>query len=57
MGTPQTTPAPDRRGWHAPLPHVALALPRARTRPVDPNGKLYKRRLRDPYWAGHARQI
>jgi long-chain acyl-CoA synthetase len=25
--------------------------------PRDPNGKLYKRRLRDPYWAGHARQI
>jgi long-chain acyl-CoA synthetase len=20
--------------------------------PRDPNGKLYKRRLRDPYWAG-----
>ncbi len=25
--------------------------------PRDPNGKLYKRRLRDPYWAGHSRQI
>ncbi len=25
--------------------------------PRDPNGKLYKRRLRDPYWAGRARQI
>jgi long-chain acyl-CoA synthetase len=23
--------------------------------PRDPNGKLYKRRLRDPYWAGHER--
>ena len=21
--------------------------------PRDPNGKLYKRRLRDPYWEGH----
>jgi long-chain acyl-CoA synthetase len=21
--------------------------------PRDPNGKLYKRRLRDPYWKGH----
>jgi long-chain acyl-CoA synthetase len=20
--------------------------------PRDPNGKLYKRKLRDPYWAG-----
>jgi long-chain acyl-CoA synthetase len=25
--------------------------------PRDPNGKLYKRRLRDPYWAGRDRQI
>jgi long-chain acyl-CoA synthetase len=25
--------------------------------PRDPNGKLYKRRLRDPYWAGRARNI
>jgi long-chain acyl-CoA synthetase len=25
--------------------------------PRDPNGKLYKRRLRDPYWAGHTRKI
>jgi long-chain acyl-CoA synthetase len=25
--------------------------------PRDPNGKLYKRRLRDPYWAGHQRAI
>jgi long-chain acyl-CoA synthetase len=25
--------------------------------PRDPNGKLYKRRLRDPYWAGHERTI
>jgi long-chain acyl-CoA synthetase len=25
--------------------------------PRDPNGKLYKRKLRDPYWAGHDRQI
>jgi long-chain acyl-CoA synthetase len=23
--------------------------------PRDPNGKLYKRRLRDPYWVGHTR--
>jgi long-chain acyl-CoA synthetase len=23
--------------------------------PRDPNGKLYKRRLRDPYWVGHER--
>jgi long-chain acyl-CoA synthetase len=29
----------------------ATALPR------DPNGKLYKRKLRDPYWEGHARKI
>jgi transcriptional regulator with XRE-family HTH domain len=26
---------------------VALGVP-----PCDPNGKLYKRRLRDPYWEG-----
>jgi long-chain acyl-CoA synthetase len=25
--------------------------------PRDPNGKLYKRKLRDPYWAGRDRQI
>src|SRR4029078_461941 len=25
--------------------------------PRDPNGKLYKRRLRDPYWAAHDRAI
>ena len=25
--------------------------------PRDPNGKLYKRRLRDPYWAGRDRTI
>ena len=25
--------------------------------PRDPNGKLYKRRLRDPYWAGHDKAI
>jgi long-chain acyl-CoA synthetase len=25
--------------------------------PRDPNGKLYKRHLRDPYWAGHERKI
>jgi len=29
----------------------AAALPR------DPNGKLYKRRLRDPYWEGRERRI
>lgn len=25
--------------------------------PRDPNGKLYRRRLRDPYWAGRGRRI
>ena len=25
--------------------------------PRDPNGKLYKRRLRDPYWVGQQRAI
>ena len=25
--------------------------------PRDPNGKLYKRRLRDPYWADHEAKI
>ena len=25
--------------------------------PRDPNGKLYKRRLRDPYWVGRDRAI
>jgi long-chain acyl-CoA synthetase len=25
--------------------------------PRDPNGKLYKRKLRDPYWEGRTRQI
>jgi long-chain acyl-CoA synthetase len=25
--------------------------------PRDPNGKLYKRRLREPYWEGHERAI
>ncbi|MHC0431771.1 acyl-CoA synthetase [Streptomyces sp. O3] len=27
------------------------------TMPRDPNGKLYKRRLRDPYWAGRQRMV
>ncbi|MFI5771529.1 acyl-CoA synthetase [Streptomyces sp. NPDC051658] len=27
------------------------------TMPRDPNGKLYKRRLRDPYWEGHQRAL
>ena len=25
--------------------------------PRDPNGKLYKRRLKDPYWEGHEGKI
>ena len=25
--------------------------------PRDPNGKLYKRKLRDPYWEGHGTKI
>jgi len=25
--------------------------------PRDPNGKLYKRKLRDPYWEGQERAI
>jgi len=25
--------------------------------PRDPNGKLYKRKLRDPYWKGRLRQV
>ncbi|WP_372797744.1 acyl-CoA synthetase [Litorivivens sp.] len=25
--------------------------------PRDPNGKLYKRRLRDPYWVGHEKKV
>jgi long-chain acyl-CoA synthetase len=25
--------------------------------PRDPNGKLYKRKLRDPYWEGRSRAI
>jgi len=25
--------------------------------PRDPNGKLYKRKLRDPYWEGRDRSI
>ena len=25
--------------------------------PRDPNGKLYKRKLRDPYWEGRERQV
>jgi long-chain acyl-CoA synthetase len=25
--------------------------------PRDPNGKLYKRKLRDPYWQGHKSAI
>ncbi|MCX5300213.1 acyl-CoA synthetase [Streptomyces sp. NBC_00193] len=27
------------------------------TMPRDPNGKLYKRRLREPYWEGHERAM
>lgn len=29
----------------------------AETMPRDPNGKLYKRRLREPYWEGHERPL
>jgi acyl-CoA synthetase (AMP-forming)/AMP-acid ligase II len=29
----------------------------ARELPRDPNGKLYKRRLRDDYWAGHSTRL
>ena len=25
--------------------------------PRDPNGKLYKRKLREPYWVGRTRNI
>jgi long-chain acyl-CoA synthetase len=25
--------------------------------PRDPNGKLYKRKLRDPYWEGRERAV
>ena len=25
--------------------------------PRDPNGKLYKRKLRDPHWEGHEKAI
>jgi long-chain acyl-CoA synthetase len=25
--------------------------------PRDPNGKLYKRRLRDPYWERSGREV
>ena len=25
--------------------------------PRDPNGKLYKRKLKDPYWEGHEGRI
>ena len=27
------------------------------TMPRDPNGKLYKRRLKEPYWEGKERKI
>jgi long-chain acyl-CoA synthetase len=36
------------------LPRTIDYLPEL---PRDPNGKLYKRRLRDPYWEGHERAI
>ena len=40
---------------------VVLKLPRSidyvAELPRDPNGKLYKRRLRDPYWADRTRAI
>lgn len=39
----------------------ATKIPRhieyAETLPRDPNGKLYKRLLRDPHWAGHGRSV
>jgi long-chain acyl-CoA synthetase len=25
--------------------------------PRDENGKLFKRKLRDPYWEGHSKQV
>jgi long-chain acyl-CoA synthetase len=63
-------PAPGVRGdaelARALLDHCAAQLARYKcprsvdfhaALPRDPNGKLYKRRLRDPYWEGHERRI
>jgi long-chain acyl-CoA synthetase len=36
------------------LPRTIDYLPEL---PRDPNGKLYKRKLRDPYWAGRERKV
>jgi long-chain acyl-CoA synthetase len=58
--------AGDERLREEILAHCADTLARYKTprsldfiaeMPRDPNGKLYKRKLRDPYWAGRDRSI
>ena len=42
-------------GWHA--KKLPRSIDYTSEMPRDPNGKLYKRRLRDPYWEGQATSI
>ncbi len=44
------------RGWLAGY-KVPRSIDFVEAMPRDPNGKLYRRKLRDPYWAGRGRAI
>lgn len=54
-------PLADELASHCQLVLATYKCPRSieftDAMPRDPNGKLYKRRLRDPYWEGHDRGI
>ena len=45
---------PRRRAW--PSSRRRGAIDFTDEMPRDPNGKLYKRKLRDPYWEGRERR-
>ena len=47
----------DHNWNHADLGRMLKSIDFTDEMPRDPNGKLYKRKLRDPYWQGRDRAI